>query len=71
LQEIPVDGRCAICDADDIQGRHRAMRGKRAGAAYCHACGRRLSRRLTVALWIFCACAFLLLMALLTTYGLR
>ena len=22
LQEIPVDGRCAICDADDIQGRN-------------------------------------------------
>jgi len=47
------------------------MRGKRAGAAYCHACGRRLSRRLTVAIWIFGACAFLLLMALLTLYGLR
>jgi ribosomal protein L37AE/L43A len=71
LQEIPVDGRCAICDADDIQGRNRVMRGKRARVTYCHACGRRLSRRLTVAIWIFSACAFLLLMALLTIYGLR
>jgi hypothetical protein len=66
-----MDGRCAICDADDIQGGQLVMRGKRAGAAYCHACGRPLSRRLTVAIWTFSICAFLLLMALLTIYGLR
>jgi ribosomal protein L37AE/L43A len=63
--------RCTICDADDIQGRQLVIRGKRAGAAYCHACGRRLNGRTTAAVWICGACAILLLAALLMIYGLR
>ena len=66
-----MDRRCTICDADDIAGRHLVIRGKRAGADYCHACGRRLAGRVTPAVCIAGACAVLLALAVLMIYGLR
>ena len=66
-----MDRRCTICDADDIPGRHLVIRGKRAGAAYCHACGRRLNGPVAPAVWIVAACVVVLAAAMLMIYGLR
>lgn len=66
-----MDRRCAICDADNIQGRQLVMRGQRAGAAYCHACGGRLGTARQAAVWIFTACTVLLIAALLLMNVLR
>jgi hypothetical protein len=68
---VTVDCRCAICDADDIQGRQLVMRGQRAGATYCHACGGRLRTARHAAVWIFAACTVLLIAALLLMKVLR
>ena len=68
MREATVDRRCTICDADDIQGGQLVIRGKRDGAAYCHACGRRLNVRMTPAVWICGACGVLLFIAVLTIY---